>query len=123
MQYTKDCKSIRKAVNYYSILSKTLEYRIKKGNSESLSHIEPSCFCRMATKERLVKHIKVMHANRLSMGRDDVHKLALNFAEKLAVNHKFNRKTGLDRYPWFARFLRDDPDLSVRVAGVSLSRA
>ncbi|XP_031358597.1 tigger transposable element-derived protein 6-like, partial [Photinus pyralis] len=124
IEYVETCKSIRKAAIRYSIPRKTLEYRIKKGNSEGPQHMGPPSLFGKANEIRLVKHIKAMQATGFPMGRDDVRKLAFNFAEKLGLKHKFNREKGMAGYPWLARFLRDHPELSIRAAeGVSSARA
>ncbi|KAK9675189.1 Tc5 transposase DNA-binding domain [Popillia japonica] len=96
---------------------------MKKGDMQGPSHMGPSCHLGQANEARLVKHIKAMQANGFPMNRDDVRKLAYNFAEKLGLKHSFNREKEKAGYPWLLRFMRDHPDLSVRTSeGVSLAR-
>lgn len=75
-------------------------------------------------EKRLVTHIQKLETAGFPVTRDTVQRLAFQFAEKLGVEHNFNKETRKAGPHWLQSFLERQPKLSVRQAeGLSLARA
>lgn len=123
IEAVKNGTSVRQASITFNIPRKTLERRVKTGNSTKGS-MGPSGTLGNDNECRLVRHIKNMQQHGFPMTRTDVRSLAYNFAEELGLRHKFSKETQKAGYDWLHLFLTRHPDLSIRKSeGVSLARA
>lgn len=75
-------------------------------------------------EKRLVSHIQKLEAAGFPPDRTTIRMLAYNFAEKLQIEHNFNKDTEMAGYPWLKSFLERNTELSIRIAeGLSVAKA
>lgn len=115
--------SVRRASIEFSIPRKTLERRIKTGNSQKGS-MGPSSVFGKENEDRLVRHILSMQKRGFPLTRDDLRIIAYHFAQQLKIKHKFNSETEKAGYDWLGLFLSRHPEISIRKSeGISVARA
>lgn len=115
--------SIRRASAEFNIPRKTLERRIKTGNSEK-GNMGPSCTFGKENEDRLSRHILTMQKRGFPLTRDDLRTIAYHFAQQLNIKHKFNNETQKAGYDWLSLFLSRHPEITIRKSeGVSIARA
>lgn len=114
--------SVRQASIQYNVPRKTLERRIKTGNSLK-GNMGPSSAFGSAHENRLSRHILTMQKRGFPLTRDDLRVIAYQFAEQLNLKHRFNREKEKAGYDWLTLFMSRHPEISVRKSeGVSLAR-
>lgn len=117
-----DNMSVRRASVMFNIPRKTLERRIKSGNTEKGS-MGPSCDFGRENEARLSRHILKMQSKGFPLTRDDLRTIAFQFAEQLNIKHRFNKEIQKAGYDWLCLFLSRNPRITVRKSeGVSLAR-
>ena len=115
--------SFYKASQSFGIPRKTLVRRYRKKNAAK-SRMGPDSVLGEQNENRLVSHIKSFQESGFPMTREDLRRLAFNFAKQLGVHQKFNSEEEKAGYGWLQLFLSRHPDLSVRKSeGVSLARS
>lgn len=115
--------SVRRASAEFNIPRKTLERRIKTGNSQK-GNMGPSSVFGIENERRLSRHILSMQNRGFPLTRDDLRSIAYQFAQQLQIKHKFNNETEKAGYDWLSLFLSRHPEISVRKSeGVSIARA
>ncbi|XP_063230419.1 uncharacterized protein LOC134535276 [Bacillus rossius redtenbacheri] len=114
---------IREAARYYNIPESTLRRRKSSGNVKKLS-LGPQASLGAENERRLVSHIKRLASLGFGPTQRTVRQLAFNFAERLNVNHRFNKVKAEAGYDWFQSFMERNPDISLRQSqGLSVARA
>lgn len=114
--------AVRRAAIQYHVPRKTLERRIKTGNSLK-GKMGPSSSMGTDHENRLSRHILTMQKRGFPLTRDDLRKLAYQFAEQLNLKHRFNKQKEKAGYDWLNLFLSRHPEISVRKSeGMSLAR-
>lgn len=114
---------LKTAAREYGVPAKTLR-RHRDGKVHT-----PGCLGRFKPdldeyENVLVGHIQTMERALFGLTPMDVRRLAFDFAEKLEVNHRFNKSTKLAGKDWLRGFLERHPQLSIRKPeATSLARA
>ncbi|RVE40996.1 hypothetical protein evm_014353, partial [Chilo suppressalis] len=107
----------------YGIPSRTLRRRYAKKNSEKLT-LGKHPTLDFDNEKRLVAHIQKLEKAGFPTTRQDVRRLAFEFAEKLGLENSFNKETRMAGQHWLKSFLERHPELSIRQAeGLSIARA
>lgn len=115
---------VNKAAREFGIPKSTLKDRIKASNAKVTTRLGPSSCLGDDAENKLVIHIKKLQAHGFAPDRESVRKWAFELAEKLKIQHKFNKETRTAGYDWLNLFLRRHPDIAIRKAeGVSIARA
>lgn len=114
---------VNEAARYYGIPSRTLRRRKKSGSTIKVP-LGPQGVFGIQNEKRLVIHIQSLEKVGFAPGRETIRSLAFQFAEKLGLNHRFNKDSGMAGYDWLQSFLRRNPELSVRQSqGLSVARS
>ncbi|KAB0790336.1 hypothetical protein PPYR_15330 [Photinus pyralis] len=114
--------SVRRASLTFNIPRKTLERRVKTGNTVKGS-MGPGCNFGKENEDRLSRYILNMQSRGFPLTRDDLRTIAFQFAEQMNIKHRFNKEVGKAGYDWLCLFLSRNPQISVRKSeGVSLAR-
>ena len=72
----------------------------------------------------LYNHIKALDSQLMPLNKKEFLKLAYNFAERLKINHRFNKTTLMAGKDFYYEFMKRHPDLSLRTAeSTSLQRS
>lgn len=113
---------VGEASRTYNIPVRTLKRRIEK-NDFTKGRMGPASTLGDEAEKKMVAHIKKLQRFGFSPTMDDVREMAFRLAEKLHIQHKFNKEEEKAGYDWLKSFLRRNPDLSIRKAeGLSRSR-
>lgn len=114
---------VNEASRAYGIPSRTLRRRRIQGTRLDLP-LGPQGVLGIENEKRLVKHVQRLEQAGFAPDRETIWALAFQFAEKLGINHRFNRETGLAGYDWLSLFLKRNKGLSVRQSqGLSIARS
>ena len=114
--------STNMASKTYGVPRKTLERRLKSNNNLK-GNLGPQSCLGSDNEKKLSGHIKELQKKGFPLTRDDVRRIAYDFANQLNIKHNFNNNEERAGYDWLNSFLRRNTDLSVRKAeGVSLAR-
>ncbi|KAJ8884790.1 hypothetical protein PR048_010986 [Dryococelus australis] len=75
-------------------------------------------------KEKMAEHIKTFQKHGHVPTRNSVRSIAFHLAERLNLDHIFDRENQMAGYDWLKSFLSRNPDLTVRKAeGVSVTHS
>jgi hypothetical protein len=102
--------TLGEASRAYGIPPRTLKRRIDTNNTVKAGMRPSSIFG--AESEHVIK----LQQHGFSPTRLDVREMAFRLAERLQINHKFNREKALAGYDWLTSFLRRNPELVIRKA-------
>ncbi|KAL3287968.1 hypothetical protein HHI36_002424 [Cryptolaemus montrouzieri] len=99
----------------YGIPSRTLRRRYAKKSCEKLT-LGKHPTLDFDNEKRLVAHIQKLAKAGFPTTRQDVRRLAFEFAEKLGLENSFNKETRMAGQHWLKSFLERHPELSSRQA-------
>lgn len=114
---------VNEAARNYKIPSRTLRRRRQSGVLTEIP-LGPQGTLGIENERRLVTHIQKLEKAGFAPDRDTVRSLAFQFAEKLGMNHRFNKEKQMAGYVWLESFMRRNKDLAIRESqGLSLARS
>lgn len=114
---------VNEASRSFGVPKTTLKRRLKSNNVIKKSLGPPSILGEV-NERKIVGHIKKLQKYGFAPTRNSVRSMAFHLAERLKLNHKFDRENQMAGYDWLKSFLSRNPDLTIRKAeGVSVARA
>lgn len=118
-----DGMTIYTASKTFNIPERTLRRRILTNNDKK-EGLGPKGNLGSDIEKKIALHIKRLQAAAFCPTVTEVRILAFKMAERYKLKHKFNTEKEMAGYDWFYKFLKRNPDISVRKSeGLSLSRA
>lgn len=115
--------SVRQASRTFFIPRKTLERRLKT-NNHIKGNMGPDCMLGKDNEIRFVQHLKLMQKRGFPLTRDDLRRIAYEYAVQIGIKHRFNNKAEKAGYDWLTAFLKRNPTISVRKSeGLSVARS
>ncbi|KAI4466568.1 homeobox-like domain superfamily [Holotrichia oblita] len=103
---------VNEASREFGIPSRTLRRHLASGKLKP--PLGRSCELGLEHETRLVNHVKALEKVGFAPDRNDVRKMAYEFAEKLGIQHRFSHGTKSAGYDWFNGFIRRNKNLSLR---------
>ncbi|XP_049790235.1 uncharacterized protein LOC126195653 [Schistocerca nitens] len=107
----------------FGIPKTTLKRRLQSKNySKGSMGLQP--LLGIENERKVITHIKKLQERGVAPCRDSVRSMAFELAERLNIQHNFNKELKKTAYDWLHSFLRRDSNIVVRRAeGVSVARA
>ncbi|XP_031344709.1 uncharacterized protein LOC116171810 [Photinus pyralis] len=115
---------VNEAAKAFGIPKTTFKRRFSASNLDKTDRLGPGSVLGREAEMKLSTHIKKLQKSGFAPTRGEVRVKAYNLAERLGIEHKFNREEGKAGNVWLLQFLRRNPDITVRKAeNTSIARA